>query len=246
MRSAVRLLRRQAHLRTRRGWDRAANHGLAAAQLSLGVLCENGVGVRQDFANAVSWYRMAAGQGPAARTRNAARARVKSSFVVVMAGTSAQIARATARLSPRVPTLAVRARSRPREHADHGVRGRVGNRPGYAQCRAVPAPGPPALGSLLVEAFRASGLDYPQATLSTLSVEVRNRLVATGRFLSVISSSVLRFPAKHPDIKALSVEFPLPPVPVGIVTLKSRTLNPVAQLFLDMAREFATPLGKRK
>ena len=103
-----------------------------------------------------------------------------------------------------------------------------------------------ALGSLLVEAFRASGLDYPQATLSTLSVEVRNRLVATGRFLSVISSSVLRFPAKHPDIKALSVEFPLLPVPVGIVTLKNRTLNPVARLFIDTAREFAKPLGKRK
>jgi hypothetical protein len=57
---------------------------------------------------------------------------------------------------------------------------------------------------------------------------------------------VLRFPAKHPDIKALSVEFPLLPVPVGIVTLKNRTLNPVARLFIDTAREFAKPLGKRK
>jgi hypothetical protein len=30
------------------------------------------------------------------------------------------------------------------------------------------------------------------------------------------------------------------------MTLKNRTLNPVAQLFIDAAREFAKPLVKRK
>jgi hypothetical protein len=33
------------------------------------------------------------------------------------------------------------------------------------------------------------------------------------------------------------VELPVSPWPVGIMTLKNRTISPVAQLFLDCARE---------
>jgi hypothetical protein len=35
-------------------------------------------------------------------------------------------------------------------------------------------------------------------------------------------------------------------LPNGIATLKNRTLSPVAQLFIDCAREVAKPLAKRK
>jgi hypothetical protein len=35
-------------------------------------------------------------------------------------------------------------------------------------------------------------------------------------------------------------------LPNGIVTLKNRTLSPVAQLFIDCAREIAKPLARRK
>jgi len=35
-------------------------------------------------------------------------------------------------------------------------------------------------------------------------------------------------------------------VPVGIVTLKNRTLSPVARLFIALARDVAKPLAKRK
>jgi len=42
------------------------------------------------------------------------------------------------------------------------------------------------------------------------------------------------------------VELPRAYVPVGIVTLKNRTLSPVARLFVDAAREVAKPLAKRK
>lgn len=34
--------------------------------------------------------------------------------------------------------------------------------------------------------------------------------------------------------------------PNGIVTLRDRALSPVAQLFIDSAREFAKPMAKRK
>jgi hypothetical protein len=33
------------------------------------------------------------------------------------------------------------------------------------------------------------------------------------------------------------------PMPIGIITLKNRTLTPTAQLFIDHARAVAKPLG---
>ena len=41
----------------------AAAQGNAAAQFNLGVMYENGRGVRRDDAEAVKWYRQAAAQG---------------------------------------------------------------------------------------------------------------------------------------------------------------------------------------
>jgi DNA-binding transcriptional LysR family regulator len=102
------------------------------------------------------------------------------------------------------------------------------------------------VGSFVVKAFRASGLDFPRATVVTFPHEVRNSLLATGRFLTVLPISVLRFPAKHPFLKVLPVQLPITSGPIGIVTLKNRMLSPVAQLFIDCAREVAKPLAKVK
>jgi DNA-binding transcriptional LysR family regulator len=71
-------------------------------------------------------------------------------------------------------------------------------------------------------------------------------LLATGRFISIIPNSVLRFSTRRPDLKVLPVKQPLSHMPVGIITLKNRTLSPVAQLFIDTAREIAKPLAKTK
>ena len=102
-----------------------------------------------------------------------------------------------------------------------------------------------ALGPVYLEAFRASGLDYPRAAVFTIDSRVRIGLLATGRFLTIVPTAVLRF-SKRPDIKVLPVELQYARVPIGIVTLKNRTLSPVAQLFIDCVREVARPLAKRK
>jgi DNA-binding transcriptional LysR family regulator len=94
-------------------------------------------------------------------------------------------------------------------------------------------------GSVATEAFRALGLDYPRVPVVTISPEARISLLATGHFLSIFPASALRFPAKRSEIKALPIELPVAPVPIGIVTLKNRTLNPVARLFIEQAREIA-------
>jgi hypothetical protein len=35
-------------------------------------------------------------------------------------------------------------------------------------------------------------------------------------------------------------------MPIGIITLKNRTLSPIVQLFIETAREIAKPLAKMK
>jgi DNA-binding transcriptional LysR family regulator len=100
------------------------------------------------------------------------------------------------------------------------------------------------IGSLVVEAFRARGLDIPRQTVITGSIQLFNALLATGRFLGVLSGSALRLSGKRMLLRALPVELSIASSPLGIVTLKDRTVSPVAQLFIDHARKIAKPLAK--
>ena len=56
----------------------------------------------------------------------------------------------------------------------------------------------------------------------------------------------MRYPAKHESLAVLPVELPTTSRKVGIITLKNRTLSPLAQLFADIARDLAKPLAKIK
>jgi len=109
----------------------------------------------------------------------------------------------------------------------------------------LPPPGSQA-GAAAVEAFRISGLDYPRATVFAILPEVRIRLLATGRFLTIFPNSVLASSKLHAIVKVLPVKMTLPHIPTGIVTLKSRTLSPAARLFIEQAREVAKSLVANK
>jgi DNA-binding transcriptional LysR family regulator len=100
-------------------------------------------------------------------------------------------------------------------------------------------------GSVVAGAFRACGLDVPRTAVIS-SLPVRNALLATGRFLTMVPRVVLEFPVRNLELKALPIDLPTTRRPVGIITLKNRTLSPAAQLFIDCAREIARPLMKRK
>jgi DNA-binding transcriptional LysR family regulator len=102
------------------------------------------------------------------------------------------------------------------------------------------------VGSLIAEAFRAEGLNPPRATVTSFSFQMHNALVATGRFLSTASGSLLRFSGKRLSVKVLPVSLSIPSRFVGIVTLKRRTISPVVNLFVDCARVVAEPLRKGK
>ena len=106
------------------------------------------------------------------------------------------------------------------------------------------APPEMAEGSPVVEAFRAQGLPIPQATVMALSLPLRNGLLATGRFLTVVPGSVLRFGAERMLLKTLPIELPDWKLPVAIIMLKDRTLTPTAELFIETVRAVAKPLAR--
>jgi DNA-binding transcriptional LysR family regulator len=93
--------------------------------------------------------------------------------------------------------------------------------------------------ALITEAFKAHGLEVPQERVNAGSILLRNHLLATGRFLTVLPDSVLRYNAKQWSLKALPVDLGVKPRAVAIVTLKNRTVSPVVQLFVEHLRAVA-------
>jgi DNA-binding transcriptional LysR family regulator len=91
----------------------------------------------------------------------------------------------------------------------------------------------------LMEAFRARGLEAPVVRLTTYSVTLRMDLVAHGPYVTIFPGSFHRVCAEHYPIKVLPIELPVSPWPLAIVTLKNRTLNPVAERFVECVREYA-------
>jgi DNA-binding transcriptional LysR family regulator len=107
---------------------------------------------------------------------------------------------------------------------------------------ALPAPDD-AFGTFVTEAFRSAGLEFPRAAVATSALEMRANLLRTGRYLSIVPQFWLQLPVRHAFIRKLSVELPVTGAPIGVVTLKGRQLSPLAQLFIESAREVAKSLA---
>jgi DNA-binding transcriptional LysR family regulator len=93
--------------------------------------------------------------------------------------------------------------------------------------------------SLQDETFRTSGLEPPSATVLTVSLHLYMRLIETGRWLGLVPASVMRFGGKRMRIKVLPVKILSPPAPVGFITVRDRTLTPLAERFMECARKVA-------
>jgi DNA-binding transcriptional LysR family regulator len=105
-----------------------------------------------------------------------------------------------------------------------------------------PADSNPTL--LVMQAFRASGLSAPHLTVAGYGINLQGALLSSGRYVSVLPGLFLKFNAKRLGLKILPVDLPIPPRPVGIVTLKNRTLSPLAMLFIDAARKLSKPFAQ--
>lgn len=103
---------------------------------------------------------------------------------------------------------------------------------------------PPNLvvGELITEAFAAHGLEVPAERVNSSSIMLRNRLLATGRYVTILTESVIHYNAKVWSLRTLPIDLQISPRPLAVVTLKHRTLNPAITLFIDQLRAVATSL----
>jgi DNA-binding transcriptional LysR family regulator len=98
-------------------------------------------------------------------------------------------------------------------------------------------------GSATAKLFREVGLNMPRTPLTTLSIHLCCRLTATGRFVTLLPSSIVRFGGRDLPLKILPVKLPRrPPVQVAVVRLKNRTLSPAAEKFIECVREISNSM----
>jgi DNA-binding transcriptional LysR family regulator len=129
-----------------------------------------------------------------------------------------------------------------------GMKSRWANRRRVTLAELVDEPwclAPTSVGSLMTDAFRASGLAIPRIAVTTTTAHLLFQLLESGRFVGHFGDGILNFYVNRFALKRLPIELPVQPFGVAIVALKNRTISPVAQLFIDCAREVATPFVKR-
>ena len=97
-------------------------------------------------------------------------------------------------------------------------------------------------GPLIAEIFRANGLQPPRASVSTLSLQLTTTLIASGRFVGLVPRSVARSSVGRSELNILALKMPVHRIAVDVITIKNRTLSPLAKLFIDCARKVAKPL----
>jgi DNA-binding transcriptional LysR family regulator len=99
------------------------------------------------------------------------------------------------------------------------------------------------IGSAVADAFRAGGMKFPPKGVAWGGAAFLCAYLPRGPFLGTLPNSLLSFGANLPQLKVLPVDLPIPSWPVGVMTLKNRTLSPVVKLFADCAREVVKPIA---
>jgi DNA-binding transcriptional LysR family regulator len=88
-------------------------------------------------------------------------------------------------------------------------------------------------------------LEVPPTVVSS-TLPLRTALLMTGHYLSMVPRIAMQFAPKNRLLKALPIDLPMTARPLALVTLKNRTINPLAQLFADYVRDAARPPARRK
>ena len=101
-----------------------------------------------------------------------------------------------------------------------------------------------AVGAMVADAFRRSGLPYPDSVVTSQSAPFTHGVVARGQYLGVLGSLFLGIEGPRTDIVILPIDLHIPGWQTGIMTLKGEVPNPAIQPFLACAHEFAASLAK--
>ena len=91
--------------------------------------------------------------------------------------------------------------------------------------------------------FHAKCGRLPHIAVYTIAMTLRLALLNSGNYLSCIPTAVFRYGAQGLALKALPIDMGLT-LPIALISLKNRTLSPVAQQFIDCAREVAKEMAQ--
>ena len=97
-------------------------------------------------------------------------------------------------------------------------------------------------GIFIEQAFQEQGLRFPQAAVLSYSLQLRDMLLMTGDYLSIVAASAVPvLNAKRDTVKVLQIDLGRGATarPVTIVTLKNRTPSPVVDVFIGCVRAVA-------
>jgi DNA-binding transcriptional LysR family regulator len=98
------------------------------------------------------------------------------------------------------------------------------------------------IGSQIAAAFRAAGLEPPPSQIESFSISLCLRLVATGRFITMLPMSMVML-GSYPTLKLLRLDTPPVVRPTAIITLRDKTRSALANVFIDRARKMAKQLA---
>jgi len=95
-----------------------------------------------------------------------------------------------------------------------------------------------APGTQIHEIFTSVSLQPPQPAVATLSVQLTVSLIASGRYVGILPMSVAQFNVGPQRLKISPVRLTPVHSAVGIITMRNRTVSPLAELFVKCARQF--------
>lgn len=94
-------------------------------------------------------------------------------------------------------------------------------------------------GAMVVQAFRAEGLELPAAILTSISVQMRLNLLESGRFLTIHPNSLLQHPGNRGRFRALHVKLKDVAGPIASIRLRDRPMIGAVKIFAQMTHAVA-------
>jgi DNA-binding transcriptional LysR family regulator len=91
-------------------------------------------------------------------------------------------------------------------------------------------------GRIVVDLFQRRKLPLPRNTVTTTSIFMRLNLMATGHFLSVLPTTILRHRSNKAWLRALKVDLGDSTGPIAAITVKGRRSAGAVRLFQETSR----------
>jgi DNA-binding transcriptional LysR family regulator len=92
------------------------------------------------------------------------------------------------------------------------------------------------LGQVVTDVFRRRKLPLPAAIVTTLSINMRLNLLASGRFLTMLPARMVRQRANRAWLRALDIDLPDSAGPLASITVKKRSVGGALKLFQAACR----------